>query len=86
MSLKFKVTFYNVMIFLIIFDIIYILVWAFSIKMSLLKALIVAVVAAFIMPWARHVNMSSGKKVIIWNLAYVLYKKYRPKVNSNKIQ
>lgn len=85
MSLKFKIVFYNLMIFLVIFDIIYLFVWIFAIVMNPLKALIVAAVAALIMPWARPTNHSSGRKVVIQSLAYKLYKKYhKPKVRTNE--
>jgi hypothetical protein len=73
------------MIFLVIFDVIYLFVWIYSIVMSPLKGLIVAAVAALIMPWARPTNHSSGRKVTIRSLAYVLYKKYyKPKVRNNQ--
>jgi len=86
MSLKFKVVFYNLMIFLVIFDIIYLFVWIFSIVMDPLKALIVAAVAALIMPWARPTNHSSGRKVAIRSLLYILYKKYHKQKESQLIQ
>lgn len=85
MSLKFKIVFYNLMIFLVIFDIIYLFVWIFAIVMDPIKAMIVAAVAALIMPWARPTNHSSGRKVVIRSLAYVLYKKYhKQKVRTNE--
>lgn len=85
MSLKFKIAFYNLMIFLVIFDIIYLFVWIFSIVMNPLKALIVAAVAALIMPWARPAKHSSNRKVVIRSLAYILYKKYqKQKVRTNE--
>lgn len=77
MSLKFKIVFYNLMIFLVIFDIIYLFVWIFSIHMNPLKGLAVAAIAALVMPWARPNKTSSGRKVAIRSLAFVLYKKYR---------
>ena len=85
MSLKFKIVFYNLMIFLIIFDIIYLFVWIFSIHMNPLKGLAVAAIAALVMPWARPTNNHKGRKVAIRSLAYVLYKKYRkPKLEITK--
>ncbi len=85
MSLKFKIVFYNVMIFLIIFDILYLFVWILAIRMDPVKGLLVAGIAALIMPWARPTNMSSGRKVAIRSLAYVLYKKYhKPKFQPNE--
>ncbi len=62
MNLKFKIVFFNVMVFLIIFDMIYLLVWGFSIEMSPVKALIVAGLAVLFTPWARPSNLSSGQK------------------------
>ncbi len=83
MPLKFKIPFYNFMIFLVIFDIIYLLVWIFSIEMNPVKGVIVAGVAALIMPWARPTHLPSGRKVAIRSLAYIIYKKYhRPKENE----
>ena len=85
MSLKFKIVFYNVMIFLIIFDIMYLFVWILAIRMNPIKGLLVAAVAALIMPWARPTNMSSGRKVAIRSWAYVLYKKYhKPRLKPNE--
>lgn len=83
MPLKFKIAFYNVMIFLIIFDFIYLFVWILSIKMNPLKALIVAGVAALIMPWARPTHMETGRKVTIRSLAYVLFMKYHKTKEKN---
>ena len=77
MPLKFKIAFYNLMIFLIIFDIIYLFVWILSIEMNPAKGLIVASIAALIMPWARPTHLPSGRKVTIRSLAYNLYKKYQ---------
>jgi hypothetical protein len=65
------------MIFLIIFDIIYLFVWIFSIHMNPLKGLAVAAIAALVMPWAKATNNHKGRKVAIRSLAFVLYKKYR---------
>jgi hypothetical protein len=76
MSLKFKIVFYNVMIFLVIFDIIYLFVWILAIHMDPVKALIVAAFSALVMPWARPTNSSIGRRVAIRSLAYILYKKY----------
>ena len=74
MPLKFKIAFYNLMIFLFIFDIIYLIVWIMSIEMNATKGLIVAATAALIMPWARPTNLSTGRKVAIRSLAYIVYK------------
>lgn len=81
MSLKFKIVFYNVMIFLIIFDILYFIVWAFSLEMNPVKMIIVAGIASLLMPWARTASHESKRKVIIRSLAFDLYKKYQ----SNRI-
>lgn len=83
MPLKFKIAFYNLMIFLIIFDIIYLLVWIMSIEMNYVKGLIVAAVAALIMPWARPTHLPSGRKVAIRSLAYIVYKNISEKRKSN---
>jgi len=80
MNLKFKIAFYNFMIFLIIFDIIYLLVWIFSIHMNPIKAIIVALLAAFLTPWARPTHAQSGRKVAIRSYGYDVYKKYIKKL------
>ncbi len=76
MSLKFKIVFFNLMIFLIIFDIIYFLVWIFSIHMNPAKAVIAAGVAVLFTPWARATNLQMGRKVAIRSFAFVLYHRY----------
>jgi len=83
MPLKFKIVFYNLMIFLIIFDIIYLFVWIMSIEMNPVKGLIVAATAALIMPWARPTQLPSGRKVAIRSLAYIVYKNISDKRKSN---
>ena len=77
MPLKFKIVFYNLMIFLIIFDIIYLLVWILSIEMNPVKGVIVAGIAALLMPWARATNLQRGRRVAIQSLAYNFYKKHQ---------
>jgi len=77
MPLKFKIVFYNFMIFLILFDVIYLLVWIFSIEMNPVKAVIVAGVTILLMPWARATHHQTGRKVAIQSLAYVFYKKHQ---------
>ena len=74
MPLKFKIVFYNFMIFLFLFDIIYLAVWILSIEMNPAKAVIVAGVTILLMPWARATNLQNGRKVAIRSLAYDLYK------------
>ncbi len=76
MNLKFKIVFFNFMIFLIVFDIIYLIVWAFSIHMNPVKAVIVAGIATLITPWIRKTNLQSGRKVFVRSYALVIYKKY----------
>ncbi|WP_318350005.1 hypothetical protein [Aquipluma nitroreducens] len=83
MPLKFKIVFYNFMIFLIIFDIIYLFVWLMSIEMNPVKGLIVAASAALIMPWARPTHLPSGRKVAIRSLAYIVYKNVSERRKSN---
>ena len=82
MPLKFKIAFYNLMIFLFIFDVIYLVVWIMSIEMNAVKGLIVAATAALIMPWARPTQLPSGRKVAIRSLAYVFYKNISDKRKS----
>lgn len=77
MPQKFKIVFYNFMIFLILFDILYLIVWMFSIEMNPVKAVIVAGITALLMPWARMKNFKSCKKVVIHSFAVDLYKKYQ---------
>ncbi|MDP2891316.1 MAG: hypothetical protein Q8P34_20420 [Bacteroidota bacterium] len=79
MPLKFKIVFYNLMLFLIIFDVIYLVVWILSIEMNPVKAVLVAGITALLMPWAKATNLQTGKKVAIRSYALVLYKKYRNK-------
>jgi hypothetical protein len=79
MSLKFKVVFFNMMIFLIIFDVIYLLVWILSIHMNPVKALIVAGIAAILTPWVKLGNHDSEQKVIIRSYIYAWYNRYLKK-------
>jgi len=79
MSLKFKVVFFNMMVFLIIFDVIYLLVWILSIQMNPVKAVIVAGVAAILTPWVKTGDRNSGQKVIIQSYVYSWYNKYLKK-------
>ena len=77
MSQKFKIVFYNFMIFLILFDILYLIVWMFTIEMNPVKAVIVAGITAFLMPWARSQNLQTCRRVVIRSYAVDLYKKYQ---------
>ena len=63
------------MIFLILFDILYLIVWMFSIEMNPVKAVIVAGITALIMPWARSTDFQSRRKVVIRSYAVDLYRK-----------
>ncbi len=76
MKLSHKITFFNFMIFLIVFDVIYLFVWILSIQMNPVKAVIVAGLAALLTPWARSSNLQTGRKVIIRSYATVIYNKY----------
>lgn len=75
MPVKFKIVFYNFMIFLILFDILYLIVWMFSIEMNPVKAAIVAGITALIMPWARSTVFQAHRKVVIRSYAVDLYRK-----------
>lgn len=79
MSLKFKIVFFNVIMFLIIFDIIYLIVWIFSVQMNPVKAVIVAGISALLMPWVRTTHLESGRKVFLRSFASVLYRKFLKK-------
>ncbi len=76
MTLKQKILFFNFMIFLVLFDMIYLVVWTFSIHMDPIKAGVVAGLTALLTPWARASHYESGKKVIIRSYLTVIYKKY----------
>lgn len=69
------------MIFLIIFDVIYLFVWIFSIHMNPLKAIIVALLAAFLTPWARPTNLLTGRKVVVRSYGIDACKKLIRKVS-----
>lgn len=77
MSLKFRIVFYNVMIFLLLFDILYLFVWLCSIEMNWIKMIIVAAITAILMPWARKNTSPSKRKVVIRSIGYDLYRKYQ---------
>ncbi len=79
MNIKSKMLFFNFMIFLIIFDVIYLTVWIFSIQMNPVKAVIVAGIATLLTPWVRHTNHQSGQKVVIRSIVFSLYHKYLKK-------
>jgi len=82
MNLKFKIIFFNFIIFLIIFDLIYMLVWIFSVHMNPIQAFLIAGIAAIVTPWARASEQLSGRKVIIRSYAFIAYHKYLKKENS----
>lgn len=77
MPLKFKIVFFNFMIFLILFDILYLMVWIFSIEMNPIKTVVVAAVTSIIMPWARLSVFESRRKVIIRSYIVDLYRIYQ---------
>lgn len=77
MPLRFKIVFYNVMIFLVLFDFLYLFVWLFSIEMNWMKTFVVAAITAVLMPWARKNTTPAKRKVIIRSLGYELYRKYQ---------
>lgn len=79
MPQKFKLAFYNFMIFLIIFDIIYLIVWIFSIQMNPVKAVIIAGITALLTPWAKAINRQSGRKIVIRSYAFNIYKRFQKK-------
>lgn len=79
MSLKFKIVFFNLMVFLIIFDIIYLIVWILSIHMNPVKAVIIAGIAALLTPWIKKAESQSDRKVIIMNFVFAWYNKYLKK-------
>ena len=83
MPLKFKIIFYNLMIFLVLFDIIYLSVWIFSIEMNPIKAVIVTGVTILLMPWARATHHLTGRKVAIRSLAYDFYINVKSRKKNN---
>lgn len=84
MPLKFKIVFYNFMISLVIFDIIYLFVWIFSIEMNLVKAVVVAGFTGLLTPWAKSTKNQTGRKVTIKSYAFILYKKHNKKIRKSK--
>lgn len=83
MPLKFKIVFYNLMIFMILFDIIYLSVWIFSIEMNPIKAVIVAGITILLMPWARATHYQTGRKVAIRSLAYDFFINIKSRRKNN---
>jgi len=79
MKKKAKLVFLNFMIFLIIFDLIYLFVWIFSMQMNAVKALLVAGISLLLTPWIRQSNLQTGRKIVIRSYAYSLINKYRRK-------
>lgn len=79
MSLKFKIVFYNLMFFLILFDVLYLIVWIFSIEMNPIKAVLVAGITALIMLWAKATKLQEGRKVAISSYVIDIYRKYQKK-------
>jgi len=79
MHLKYKILFFNFLIFLAIFDVLYLLVWILSIHMNPVKAVIVAGIAVILTPWVRPAEQQSGQKVTTKILAFSLLNKYLKK-------
>ena len=79
MKIKTRMMFFNFLIFLIIFDAIYLMVWIFSIQMNPVKAAIVTGISVLLTPWVRQAEKQSGHKVVIRSLAFSLYHKYLKK-------
>jgi hypothetical protein len=79
MNLKYKILFFNFLIFLAIFDVIYLVVWILSIHMNPVKAVIVAGLAALLTPWVRPANQDSGQKVMVKSFVLSFLNKYLKK-------
>jgi len=79
MSLKYKIVLFNLVVFLIIFDLIYLVVWILSIQMNPVKAVIVAGIAVLFTPWIKQADPRSDRKVTIRNFAFAWYNKYLKK-------
>jgi hypothetical protein len=71
--------FFNLMIFLILFDIIYLLVWILSIHMNPVKAVIAAGIAGVLTPWVKKADPQSDSKVVVRHFAFVWINKYLKK-------
>lgn len=76
MNLKYKILFYNFLMFLVFFDILYIIFWIFSIQMNPLKAILVAVITTLLMPWVKASGPDSGRKVAVKIYAATLYHRF----------
>jgi len=76
MNLKYKILFYNFLMFLVLFDVLYIIFWAFSIQMNPLKAILVAVITSLLMPWVKASDPDSGRKVAVKIYAAILYQRF----------
>lgn len=76
MNLKYKILFYNIFMFLVFFDVLYIIFWVFSIQMNPLKAILVAVITTLLMPWIKASDPDSGRKVAIKIYAAIVYKRF----------
>ncbi|MEI8113108.1 MAG: hypothetical protein WCI54_05740 [Bacteroidia bacterium] len=79
MKNKYKIVFFNFMIFLIIFDLIYIFVWIFSMHMNPVKAILIAGIALLLTPWIRQSNLQDGRKIVVRSYVYSFINKYRRK-------
>lgn len=76
MNYKLKIFLINLIVFLIIFDIIYLTIWIFSIKMNFFKALMVATIAVLITPWIKPASQSGNNKILVKIYANTLINKY----------
>lgn len=86
MSLKFKIAFYNLMAFLAVFDVIYLLTWMLYISDSLFRGLIACGIAVILTPWASPSGYSTGRKVVIRSLVWKWYKKYQLRKSNQEIE
>jgi len=75
MKLKYKIVLFNFLMFLVIFDVLYIIFWSFSIQMNPVKALLVATIAVLFTPWVKASKQQSVKKVTVKIFASELIRK-----------
>ena len=86
MSLKFKIAFYNLMTFLVIFDVMYLFTWVLYIQDGYIRAMIASGITVLLTPWAKPSGYSSGRKVIIRSLVWKWYKKYQLRKSNQEIE
>ncbi len=75
MKLKYKIILFNFLMFLVIFDVLYIIFWVFSIQMNPIKAILVATITVLFTPWVKASKQQSGKKVTVKIFASELIRK-----------